>query len=168
MLTMCGWRSLPASEASFWKNLSARRASSASGGTASSTLIATSRCSNGSFARYTEPVAPFPSSLRSSYLPIWVCIRRMLAQENGPMRQRPSFAAGFGPALLLTTVCQVILLSGCGEMRWQQAGSDEATAAREEAECRAAARQQVLRDGTLAVPPAHDPRFGPPMGGTQS
>src|SRR5919201_1059331 len=69
MLTMCGWRSLPASAASFWKKRSWRRASSGSAESFSSTLMATSRWPNGSAARYTEPVAPLPRSCFTSYLP---------------------------------------------------------------------------------------------------
>src|SRR6266849_4314170 len=70
MLTMCGWRSFPASAASFWKKRSWRRAASGSEGSFSITFSATSLWRNGSAARYTVPVAPLPSTRLISYLPM--------------------------------------------------------------------------------------------------
>src|SRR6266849_1906107 len=70
MLTMCGWRSFPASAASFWKKRSWRRAASGSEGSFSITFSATSLSWNGSAARYTVPVAPLPSTRLISYLPM--------------------------------------------------------------------------------------------------
>ena len=48
---MCGWRSFPASAASFWKKRSSFLASSALEGSFCITLSATSRWPNGSEAR---------------------------------------------------------------------------------------------------------------------
>src|SRR5687767_2841461 len=79
--TICGWRSLPASEASFWNcarytvpNWTSRNTSG------SMVLSATSRPVNWSRARYTVPVAPRPSSLWMSYLP--TCKLRSMATRE--------------------------------------------------------------------------------------
>src|SRR3970040_2312706 len=70
MLTMCGWRSLPASAAYFCKKRNCLRATSGSLDRRSITLSATSRCAKGSAARYTAPVAPLPRMRLTSYWPM--------------------------------------------------------------------------------------------------
>src|SRR5579871_60562 len=71
MVTMCGWRTLPASEASFWNCCLYTAPNSGSRNTSGSMVLsATSRPVNVSFARYTVPVAPLPSAFCTSYLPI--------------------------------------------------------------------------------------------------
>ena len=63
------------------------------------------------------------------------------------MSQRPSSRAG----LILTAAFQLVLLSGCAGVRWDRAGADEATAARDEQECRTKVRAAVQRSGSLAT-----------------
>src|SRR5512134_1698371 len=70
MSTMCGWFSLPASEASVRNALCIMRSVCGSAcWSKRNTLIATSRLANGSRARYTWLVAPRPISRRIGYLP---------------------------------------------------------------------------------------------------
>src|SRR5574339_551465 len=72
MSTMCGWLSLPASEASVRNALCIMRSVCGSACWSNrNTLIATSRLANGSRARYTWLVAPRPISRRIGYLPTW-------------------------------------------------------------------------------------------------
>src|SRR3989337_1207827 len=74
MSTMCGWFSLPASEASARNDLYIRRSVCGSASWSNrNTLIATSRSANGSRARYTWLVAPRPISRRIGYLPSCTC-----------------------------------------------------------------------------------------------
>src|SRR5262245_25278461 len=69
---MCGWISLPTSEASFRNTLRKRRRRSVSTPPASLTsLMATSRSANGSRPRKTRLVAPWPISRTTGYLPIF-------------------------------------------------------------------------------------------------
>src|SRR3954468_20968490 len=71
MVTMCGWRILPASEASFWNCWRYTAPNSGSRNTSGSMVFsATSRPVKVSLARYTVPVAPLPSAFCTSYLPI--------------------------------------------------------------------------------------------------
>src|SRR5437016_1827310 len=72
MLTMCGWRILPASEASFWNCALYTAPNSGSWNTSGSMVFsATILPVKVSLARYTVPVAPLPSSVWISYLPTW-------------------------------------------------------------------------------------------------
>src|SRR4051812_6212550 len=72
MLTMCGWRILPASDASFWNCWRYTAPNSGSRNTSGSIVFsATWRPVNVSFARYTVPVAPLPRLVWISYLPTW-------------------------------------------------------------------------------------------------
>src|SRR3990170_1745711 len=74
MSTMCGWFSLPASDASARNDLCIRRSVCGSASWSNrNTLIATSRSANGSRARYTWLVAPRPISRRIGYLPSCTC-----------------------------------------------------------------------------------------------
>ena len=67
---MCGWFSLPASDASATKALCSMRSLCGSAWESNrNTLIATSRSAKGSRARYTRLVAPLPISRRIGYLP---------------------------------------------------------------------------------------------------
>src|SRR5688500_14328779 len=71
---MCGWFSLPASEASATNALCFMRSVCGSASRSNrNTLIATSRSVSGSRARYTELVAPLPISRISGYLPSCSC-----------------------------------------------------------------------------------------------
>src|SRR5687767_14013613 len=71
---MCGWFSLPASEASATNALCFMRSVCRSASRSNrNTLIATSRSVSGSRARYTELVAPLPISRISGYLPSCSC-----------------------------------------------------------------------------------------------
>src|SRR5687768_7297472 len=71
---MCGWLSLPASEASATKALCFMRSVCGSASRSNrNTLMATSRSVSGSRARYTELVAPLPISRISGYLPSCSC-----------------------------------------------------------------------------------------------
>src|SRR5258706_5070545 len=70
MVTMCGWRILPASEASFWNCWRYTAPNSGSRNTSGSIVFsATMRPVKVSLARYTVPVAPLPSAVCTSYLP---------------------------------------------------------------------------------------------------
>src|SRR5712671_313946 len=67
---MCGWRILPASEASFWNCWRYTAPNSGSRNTSGSIVFsATILPVNLSLARYTVPVAPLPSAVWISYLP---------------------------------------------------------------------------------------------------
>jgi hypothetical protein len=68
------------------------------------------------------------------------------------------------PAVLILT----LFFTGCADLRWEKAGADLATADRDEQECHARARRNAQRSGPVALPPVGDPRFGAPMGTSQS
>ena len=68
------------------------------------------------------------------------------------------------PAVLLLT----FFFTGCADVQWQKPGADQAATDRDEQECTALARRNAQRSGPLALPPVGDPRFGPPMGTSQS
>jgi hypothetical protein len=55
-----------------------------------------------------------------------------------------------------------LLLSACaGDVRWQKAGADEATLARDLAACRSAAQAMYGTPGSVMATAPVDPRFGP-------
>jgi hypothetical protein len=62
----------------------------------------------------------------------------------------------------LVPLLAAVLLSGCAEMRWAKPGADSAEAARDAANCRAAASAAVQRQYGPPSPNAGrpDPRFG--------
>src|SRR5947207_10401428 len=81
---MCGWLSLPASEASATNALCFMRSVCGSASRSNrNTLIATSRPLNGSRARYTELVAPLPISRRSGYFPSCSCSSNFTSADRG-------------------------------------------------------------------------------------
>jgi len=66
------------------------------------------------------------------------------------------------PAILFLT----LFFTGCGGAHWTKPGADDATAAADEQACR---NEVQRRMGPIDLPAAGgDPRFGPPMGGSQS
>jgi len=69
-------------------------------------------------------------------------------------------------ACRLLTLAAALGLAACAtETRWGKPGADEATLARDQADCRALAAQQSARMGATGLPPATlDPRFGAPSG----
>ena len=62
----------------------------------------------------------------------------------------------------LIPILAAVLLAGCGEMRWAKPDGDSSSAARDEANCRAAANESVARQYGPPVPTTNrsDPRFG--------
>jgi hypothetical protein len=66
----------------------------------------------------------------------------------------------------LIAVLAAVLLAGCGEMRWAKPDGDASALARDETNCRAAARESVQRQYGSPVPAygRSDPRFGPDTG----
>src|SRR5438094_615038 len=97
---MCGWASLPASDASAMNDLCFMRSCSPSASWSKrNTLTATSRSANGSRARYTLLVAPAPISRSSGYLPMcsWSSnfMRRIsLSRERRDLLQELRFLEG--------------------------------------------------------------------------
>jgi len=71
-------------------------------------------------------------------------------------------------APLLATLILTFFFTGCAELRWEKAGADPATTDRDDQECTAIARRNAQRSGPIALPPVCDPRFGAPMGTSQS
>jgi len=66
------------------------------------------------------------------------------------------------PAILFLT----LFFTGCTEAHWTKPGADEAAATADEQACR---NEVQRRMGPIVLPGAGgDPRFGPPMGGSQS
>ena len=62
----------------------------------------------------------------------------------------------------LIPILAAIALAGCGEMRWTKQGGDS-NAAQDEANCRAAANEQVARQYGPPVPTTNrygDPKYG--------
>ena len=62
----------------------------------------------------------------------------------------------------LIPILAIVLLAGCGEMRWSRPDGDS-SAARDEANCRAAASESVSRQYGPPIPTTSrysDPRFG--------
>jgi hypothetical protein len=66
----------------------------------------------------------------------------------------------------LIPVLAALLLAGCGELRWARPDGDASALARDEAGCRAAARESVQRQYGPPVPAytRSDPRFGADTG----
>ena len=92
---MCGWLSLPASEASARKALCIMRSVCGSACRSNrNTLIATSRSPKGSRARYTRLVAPRPISRMIAYLPIRACGSKRALGDAARARRRRLTARG--------------------------------------------------------------------------
>lgn len=63
----------------------------------------------------------------------------------------------------LIPILAAVLLAGCGEMRWTKADGDASSAARDEANCRAAASKQIARYYGPPIPSGNrygDPKYG--------
>ena len=63
----------------------------------------------------------------------------------------------------LIPILAALLLTGCGEMRWTKSGGDTGSVAQDEANCRAAANDQVQRQYGPPSPTNNrnmDPRYG--------
>src|SRR5579871_4030052 len=96
---MCGWLSLPASEASARNALCFMRSFCGSAFSSNrNTLIATSRSANGSLARYTRLVAPAPISRITGYLPMCSCSSnfncRSVAEQRSDVLQQLGLLVG--------------------------------------------------------------------------
>ncbi|MEW6687587.1 MAG: hypothetical protein AB1452_00720 [Pseudomonadota bacterium] len=62
----------------------------------------------------------------------------------------------------LTLILAAASVAACGEMRWSKPGADSDALARDQASCRAAARDNVLRRYGPPTPAQRpDARFGP-------
>jgi hypothetical protein len=68
----------------------------------------------------------------------------------------------------LAILVLTFFFTGCAEVAWRKEGADQAATERDEMECQAIARRNAQRSGPVALPPVGDPRFGPPMGTSQS
>src|SRR2546427_10339185 len=79
---MCGWFSAATARASRSNRASASGSEATCPG---STLIATSRPSRVSRARYTSPIPPAPSGARISYGPRWVPAARVIDLDYGDL-----------------------------------------------------------------------------------
>lgn len=55
----------------------------------------------------------------------------------------------------------VASLAGCGELYWTKPGADSSVLARDQASCRALARESITRRYGPPVPARPDERFGP-------
>jgi len=142
MLTICGWRSLPASEASFWKNFSARRASSGSLGIASMTLIATLAAGEGvagEVDRASRALAETDSGSR-------ICLCWRASEGDATPGGRPII-----PQTPMRKPCLLLFafaLTACGEAPvWRKDGVDEMTAQRDLSVCRKQAQDMYGRAG---------------------
>src|SRR5512135_2325315 len=94
IFTICGWESLPASEASVSSNLRYALARLMSRKLLRlNTLSATCCWLNGSSARYTVLVAPCPNSLTISYLPIF-SMRESFASPAPSPQSSPASGRG--------------------------------------------------------------------------
>ena len=70
-------------------------------------------------------------------------------------------------ALRFLAIALALALGACSAVRWQKPGSDDAALARDLAACRKQAQDKLGGTGSLALPTASDPRFGP-MGPSQA
>src|SRR5581483_7287925 len=97
MVTMPGWASFPAALAS-WVKRASYSLRSLSSAEMKMVLMASDRSSSGSFALYTMPIAPRPSSPRMRKRPSWViffaAMARALARHRVPQAAQQSALVG--------------------------------------------------------------------------